>query len=175
MNTRALTVITLLGSLFAPVAAARVQAQGEVPAPSKPVAAPPSPTANVAEPINIRLDLTISMMDAKGGLLLPAKTATLHVVHGDSGRIRMQNGTNDMLSYLNVDATPSLVDRERERIRVNVSLEYHPRPEEGNPTFTVNERLSAVVPSGKQMIVSQTTDPGADRQVRVELKATILK
>src|SRR5688572_13151758 len=134
MYKQALIAIGVLVALFLPDTAATLRAQGEVPAPSKPAAAPPAPTPNVAEPMNIRLDLTISTLDAKGGLLLPAKTATLHVVHGESGRIRMQNGTNDMLSYLNVDATPSVVDRERERIRVHVSLEYHPRPEEGHPT-----------------------------------------
>jgi hypothetical protein len=35
--------------------------------------------------------------------------------------------------------------------------------------------VSAVLEDGKPLVVSQTADPASDRQVKVELKATILK
>jgi hypothetical protein len=133
---------------------------------------------------NIRLDLTISVTDQRGAALLPAKTATIHVVDRDNGRIRMGRSANSAPTpdaafvttpVLNVDANPMVMPTGR--VRVNLSFEYRaggPEADKLEPIH-INERLSAIVEDGKPMVVSQTTDPASDRNVKVELKATILK
>ena len=174
MKKRTLLTAVLLGAVLGSPAAAAQQPSGES---AKPAAAQPAPAQNAHDPVNVRLELTITIADAKG-IPIVAKSASLHVVDRDSGRIRMHNSHNsegpNLASMLNVDATPSLVARER--IRVNLSFEYTPVRQEGQAlSLGMNQRLSAVVESGKSVLISQTTEPGTDRQVRVELKATILK
>jgi hypothetical protein len=39
----------------------------------------------------------------------------------------------------------------------------------------ISESLTVILEDGKPLVVSQSADPGSDRKVRVEIKATILK
>lgn len=178
MNRRRLIVTALSGVLLVPTTGATQQPAGEpVPPPKGP--AMMLPTHNAHDPVNIRLDLTISTTDAKGAAATPAKVATLHVVDRDNGRIRMvagnpQRDTAHASGILNVDAAPVIVARDR--VRVTLSLEFRSAPEGQEATaLSINERVVAALENGKPMVVSQTTDPTSERQVRVELKATILK
>jgi hypothetical protein len=129
------------------------------------------------EMANVRLELTISVLDAKGGAVVPVKSVTLHVVDRDTGRIRMGRSnpaTPDNSPMLSVDASPHIYGSGR--IRVNLTFEYHPASDaKAVDPLHVNERLSAVLDDGKLVVISQTGDPATDRQVKVELKATILK
>jgi hypothetical protein len=146
--------------------------------------APQAPTRQSGDPANIRLDLTISVTDLRGAALVPAKTATLHVVDRDHARIRVgetatstpapANLVMPPTPVLNIDANPHVTGSGR--IRVNLSFEYRPKADvdKGEPLH-VNERVSAVLDDGKPLVISQTTDPSADRIVKVELKATILR
>jgi hypothetical protein len=40
---------------------------------------------------------------------------------------------------------------------------------------SLNERISVIVQDGKPMVISQAADPGSDRKITVELRATIAK
>src|SRR5688572_17412910 len=178
MKRRELFSVAIIGAcLVATAGAAQEPARDTAPQSKSATAAPPSHNAH--DPVNIRLDLTITTMDGKGGTAGPAKVATLYVIDRDNGRIRMVAGNPALDSahvpgILNVDAAPVIVARDR--VRVTLSLEFRGSTlgQEGM-TLTVNERVVASLDSGKPLVVSQTTDPTSDRQVRVELKATILK
>lgn len=149
-----------------------------------PPPAQPAPAPRPMAEANIRLDLTISITDQRGTALLPAKTATIHVVDRDNGRIRMGRSANTTpitdvavipTPVLNVDAQPIVMPGGR--VRVNLSLEYRPGGPEADKLepIHINERVSAIVDDGKPIVISQTTDPASERVVKVELKATILK
>lgn len=177
MTKRALVVAGVIGAFLMP-AAGGAQEPREAASQSKSAVTSP-PAHNAHDPVNIRLDLTITTTDGKGGTVGPAKVATLHVVDRDNGRIRMVAGNPALDSalasgVLNVDAAPVIVTRDR--VRVTLSLEFRSAPEGRVDTaVSVNERVVAALESGKPMVVAQTPDPASDRQVRVELKATILK
>jgi hypothetical protein len=188
MLKRTLIALAAVAATAAPI----VQAQDR-PAPadgaSLQAAPPPAQPAAAPRPLmgeaNIRLELTISVTDPRGAALLPAKTATIHVVDRDNGRIRMGRSANSTPTadaafaattpVLNVDANPMVMMNGR--VRVNLSFEYRPGGPEADKleAIHINERLSAVVEDGKPMVVSLTTDPASDRTVKVELKATIVK
>ena len=81
---------------------------------------------------------------------------------------------------INVDARPSIIQKEPHRISLNLGLEYIPRAEGRQEEMTPgmaswSERLSLILESGKSMIVSQAADPTSDRKITVEVTATILK
>jgi hypothetical protein len=177
MNRRELVIVGMIAALLVPTPGDAQEGREAAPQ-SKPATAA-APTHNAHDPVNIRLDLTITTTDAKGGTAAPAKVATLHVVDRDNGRIRMVAGNPALdaahvAGILNVDAAPVIVARDR--VRVTLSLEFRgSTPGHEGMTLTVNERVVASLDSGKALVVSQTTDPTSDRQVRVELKATILK
>ena len=179
MKRRGFVVLALVGALLVTSAGATQQTAGQAAPQPKPASAAPPPAHDAHDPVNIRLDLTIATTDAKGAAAAPAKVATLHVIDRDNGRIRMVAGNPARDSahasgILNVDAAPVIVARDR--VRVTLSLEFRSAPEGQEATaLSVNERVVAALESGKPMVVSQTTDPTSERQVRVELKATILK
>jgi hypothetical protein len=187
MTKRILVVAAMALTLVSPAAAGQQQhadtAQTAQASTERSQAAQ-QPQQNPVEAVNIRLDLTISVTDARGVTVGPAKSASLHVVNRDNGRIRMGRLANvgeanmvvaRMPPVLNVDATPWILSAGR--VRVSLSFEYSPGHSEGDKgePIHINERLSAILDDGKPVVVSQTADPASDRQVKVELKATILK
>ena len=156
------------------------QGRGEQPAPAK---AEPKPVKEpVGQPVNIKLEITIT--DQAGSE--PAKKAvTMLLADRTVGSIR-SNGTQRIPSEgnypvsINVDATPTILTDGN--IRLNLGLEYQPRPSAGpsdQPLISrmsqLNERLSIIVQDGKPLMISQAADPGSDRRITVELKATVLK
>lgn len=171
-----------------------LSAQEPKPAPQTPQKTEPqseSAARKENQPINVRVDLTITDQIGPGE---PGKrTVSMIVADGHDGSVRSGGsvmvegntasavqvpGSNRINVTLNVDAHPIVLSDNR--IRLRLSLEYAPRPEtqnaasrEGRPHLI--ERLTLIVTPGKPMVISQASDPTSDRKIVVELLATILK
>jgi hypothetical protein len=159
---------------------------GPTPAPT-PSAPAPDTRVNVREgqPVNVRVDLTIT--DQRGGNPLFKKTVTVVTADGMGGFIRSTARYASIGDVpLNVDTQPRLLADGK--IRVNVNLQYDlpaivdsadTRNEErraGPLTKTsIHENLSLVLENGKPIVAAQSADPVGDRQVMIEVKATILR
>ena len=114
-------------------------------------------------------------------------TGTVSLITSDAtwGRINAR-AQGPVATTLNVDARPVIEqDSKREptnRIRLDLSVEYQPIrtsaddpfPPGARPT-NLNQSLSIVLTSGVPIVVSQAADPLTDRQVIVEVKATVMK
>src|SRR5262249_22120098 len=106
---------------------------------------------------------------------------------GDSftGQIRSQSDVFGIMGGvpLNIDTSPELLADGK--IRLNFSLQYDwPAPlaetERNPPRGTVmktamHDTATMIVESGKPMVVAESADPIGDRQVTVEVKATVLR
>jgi hypothetical protein len=153
------------------------QQQKQTPPPAE-QATTATPREPAGQPVNVKLELTITDQTAPGE---PAKkTLTMIVADRAIGNIR--SFANNVRATLNVDATPQLLPNGN--IRVALGLEYNPvragsPGPEANPSnvggSTLNERITLVFENGKPLIVSQAADPVSDRKISVEVKATILK
>ena len=140
--------------------------------------APPAPRRE-GQPINVKVEVTIT--DQGGGTQPLKKTVT--VVTGDhmSGFIRsVANYTSIGSVPLNVDIEPQMLTDSR--IRVHVNLQYTlPATPQGSATGNVlrtteiHENLALILENGKPLIVAQSADPVGDRQVTIEVKATVLR
>ena len=175
---------------------ALVAQQKPAPSPARPATAPQQPTAAErppqpaparapeGQPVNIRLEITITDQAGPGE---PAKkTITMVVADRSNGGIR-SSGTQAVTSSglapvsINVDAYPTIL--KEGSIRLQLGLEYQPRPTQDpaqsavppSRMSTLNERISVIVQDGKPMVISQAADPGSDRKITVELRATIAK
>jgi hypothetical protein len=177
------------------VSGATVDAQAKAPAPaaSKPSPAKPDPAAKpapaeVALPVNIRIEVNIT--DQTGSNPGAKKVVTMIVADRQSNSIRssasvpVKNSASPTPSYrnvtINVDARPSIIQKDPNKIMVSFGLEYSPKsrsePEEMEPGMaSINERLGLILESGKPLIVSQAADPTSDRKITVEVTATILR
>lgn len=146
--------------------------QAQAPAAPKPAEAPApaQPARNVAQLVNVRLDLTVT--EQRDGTALAPRTVTMLIADRESGRVRTGGGN----AMLNVDARPELM--RDGRIRVWLSLEYRRQTDEGDkvPPALLTESLACILEDGKLLVVSQSADPtSAHTSVRVEVKATISK
>jgi hypothetical protein len=168
----------------APASGQPPRASTPTPAPAPAAATPAAPAPRRAgQPVNVKIDVTIS--DQASGTA-PALKKTVSVVTGDgmSGFIRSE------ANYSNIGGVPLNVDTEPEiladgKIRVRVNLQYDlpggtTAVEPGNVAGRLNktlirENLSLVLESGKPLVAAQSADPVGDRQVTIEVKATILR
>jgi hypothetical protein len=162
-------------------------APATAPRPEQPAAQ--RPAEPVGQPLNIRLELTITDQAGPGEPV--RKQVTMLVADGQNANVRTSGHqrvsaagavpAGDFPISINVDARP-LILRDGS-IRLNLGLEYQPRPNPGQPDAAVqaaqmsalNERIGLIVQDGKPLVISQASDPGSDRKVTVELRATILK
>jgi hypothetical protein len=189
------SIAALLGiCLLVPVAGAaahqgaapQAQPAGQKPKPSptqtEPPEAPGAPALSQripAQAVNMRLELTIT--DQRGAAPATPKTVTMLVADRYLGRIRTSGNVRVGGGYqpisLNVDAQPELL--KDGRIRVQVTLEYRAQTTEGtqeeNQPNNLSESFNVILDDGKAMLVSQSADPGSDRRVKVEMKATLVK
>jgi hypothetical protein len=201
MTTRTLVltvafVAATAGSMLAQTApAAPRQAPGargaappaETPRPrvaGAPEPAPPS-TAVVPErrregqPINVKVDLTLT--DQRGGSPAIKRTVTVLAADGYTGSIRTQSQVIAVGPVpLNVDASPTLLADGKIRVAINLQYDWPAPTETSSPRGTVvstslHDQLMMILETGKPMIVAQSADPVGERQVTVEVKATILK
>lgn len=197
--------MTLTLCAFA-VSGALVGAQAPAPqsqaATTKPAQAAPAVAKTPPEPpplaVNIKIEVAIT--DQAGSN--PAAKKVVTMIASDRNNVNVRSSASVPVrtslpgsapgsplpqSYtyktvqINVDARPSIVQKEGNKIALNFGLEYLPTTrlsaqEEGEPGLTSwNERLSVILESGKPMVVSQAADPTSDRKITVEVTATILK
>lgn len=152
-----------------------------VPPPAKPTPAAQAKPAPEPprQPINVKIEVTISDQTGKTAAMKKMVTA----VAGDSrpARVRAQVDVQGLPSgMLNLDVTPAILPNGR--ILTSLALEYT-LPQSGEPPSSgprqvltrIQENLSVNLDDGKPLVVSQSADPVSDRQVTVEVKATILK
>lgn len=188
--------------LMASVAAAQEKKPEKVDvketAPAKP-APEPAPL-----PVNIKIEVSITDQSGSG---TPAKKV-VSMIAGDRQSTNIRSSasvpvpttvmtkppgatdsapaTVQMQSYtyrtvtINVDARPSIVQKEPNRISLSLGLEYIPQTEARQESMAPGmaswkESLWLILESGKPMIVSQAADPTSDRKITVEVTATILK
>lgn len=140
----------------------------------KPAAQTQEP-AVLGQPVNIKLDLTITDHTGPGDPI--RKTVTLVIADRASGSIRSSGSVRGQgRVQINVDARPQIL--QSGSIRVMLGMEYNPRlTGNDNPTesSSLNEQLGVVLQPGKPLIVSQAADPASDRKITVELTATLLR
>jgi hypothetical protein len=79
-----------------------------------------------------------------------------------------------------VDASPTLLADGKIRLAINLQYDWPAPTEPGGPRGTVtstslHDQLMLILESGKSIIAAQSADPVGDRQVTVDVKATILK
>jgi hypothetical protein len=165
------------------------RARGTVPPPAEPRMAIPPPAAPAAaaerrregQPVNIKVDLTLT--DQRGGAQPIKRTVTVLAADGYTGSIRTMSQVYDpttppMTVPLNVDASPTLLADGKVRLGINLQYDW-PGPAERVRGQVVNtslhDQLMLILENGKPTIVAQSADPIGDRQVTVEVKATILK
>jgi hypothetical protein len=175
-----LTIALLVGS------GAAAQQPGQTSPTPPPQAKPAPPTEQPAtrpepagQPLNIRVEFTIT--EEVGGAAPAKKLVTLTVADRQNSYVRSGGDVRVGERYrnvnINVDARPTIL---REGlVRLDVTLEYRPQATggaTGEPAlWGISERVGVILDSGKPLIISQAFDPTSDRRMTVELKATILK
>jgi hypothetical protein len=185
MMLRQIPVLILGVALFASTAAA----QAPPPSPPNPPQAPASPAVPPApptppapprrgQPINVRVEVTIT--DQRGTAAPMKKMVSVIVADQQSGMVRSESLIPSMGTIpLHVDASPEILSDGKIRLRFGLSydlpMENQPTPAERVAKTSVRENLSLILESGKPMLVTQSADPVGDRQVMVEVKATVLK
>ena len=179
-------ILTLAGALSQSPAATRPQATA--PAETAPKAEPARAAEPPALPVNIKIEVSIT---DQTGTNPPAKKI-VSMIAGDRQNTFIRSSasmpvrqvpTNNFISRnvtINVDARPTILQKEPTKIMLTFGLEYLPKTTSGQEEMepgmaTLNERLGLILESGKSMMVSQAADPTSDRKITVEVTATILK
>jgi hypothetical protein len=148
-------------------------------APATPAPPPsPPPPQRKGQPINVRVEVVIT--DQRGNVAPIKKTVSLIVGDQQNGMIRSEAfvpGAGGAVP-LHVDASPELLQDGKIRLRLNLAYDL-PRAEQAGERdpfkMSIRENLSFIIENGKPMLVTQSADPVGDRQVVVEVKATVLK
>ena len=141
------------------------------------------PPRREGQPINVRVDVTIT--DQRAGATSMKKTVSIVTAESMSGRIRSQ------AEYSGIGVVPLNVDTETHlladgKIRLMVNLQYDLPAERAAPITEqtvvatlrktmIQENLVVILESGKPLVVAQSADPVGDRQVTIEVKATVLR
>ena len=145
-----------------------------------PAAAPERPRRE-GQPVNVKVDLTLT--DQRGGAQPVKRTLTVLAADGYTGSIRTMSQVFDVVAGLNVplnvDASPTLIADGKIRLSINLQYDW-PGPAENRVrgqviNTSLHDQLMFILENGKSMIVAQSADPIGDRQVTVEVKATVLR
>ena len=191
MTARALLVAAAL-SIAAPVFASALQppppakppAAAKPPAGTPDAAVPPGPPAvprHPGQPVNVKVDVTIT--DQRGESAPVRKTVSVVVADDMAGYIRTEARAMGIGSVpLNVDAAPTILPDGKINLRLNLQYDL-PAPKEaladpktGTISATsIHESLSVILASGQSLLAAQSSDPIGDRQVTVEVKATVMR
>lgn len=146
------------------------------------VPAPPVPKVS-GQSVNVKVEFVIT--DQRDGAAPVKKTVSATVADGNLGSIRASSTSGPSASSfqtnvpLNIDATPTLLADGK--IRLQFTLQYEvPGPAEassrtGFSQTSLRNSMTLILESGKGMQASQSADPTGDRQVKVDVTATILK
>lgn len=175
-----------------PSSAQAPRARTPQPIPSTAPAAPtPAPPATLirreGQAVNVKVEFTLT--DQRTGGAAPVKrTVSMVVADGRTGQIRSVSeviGISGGNVPLNIDASPELLADGKIRLGFNLQydwpapLEQSDRggaPARGTVTKTaMHDSATLIVESGKSMVAAQSADPIGDRQVMVEVKATVLR
>jgi hypothetical protein len=203
MTTRMLAIALVFAAATSTLAQGRSQQAVRAPRPAdqrpgEPATAPapasgagaPAPQVIVAprregQPVNVKVDVTIT--DQRGNAAAIKRTVSVVVADGRNGMIRSQSSVYAVGDVpLNIDVEPTILSDSK--IRVGFNLQYDwPAPFETPadkarelPRGTViktalHDNVALILESGKPMIAAQSADPIGDRQVTVEVKATVLR
>ena len=180
---------TLAQPTPAPAQAPRVVAPAPRPGAEQTVPAPTTIAVTPrrqGQPLNVKVDFVIT--DQRGGSAAIKRTLTLIIADEHTGSIRSQSNVYLVGDVpLNVDASPSLLAEGKIRLGFNLQYDW-PAPTEGLPTnpasglprgtvikTALHDSVSLILESGKPVVAAQSADPIGDRQVTVEVKATILR
>jgi hypothetical protein len=145
-----------------------------------PAAAPaPERPRREGQPVNIKVDLTLT--DQRAGAQPIKRTITVLAADGYTGSIRTSSQVVQVgVVPLNVDASPTLIADGKIRLQLGLQYDWPAPAEAAGARGTVvstslHDQLMMILENGKGMIVAQSADPVGDRQVTVEVKATILR
>jgi hypothetical protein len=128
-----------------------------------------APERHTGQAVNVRIDLTIT--EQREGLAPTPKTITMMIADRDRGQIR-SGGSNEQM--LNVDAHPEIV--QNGRVRVYLTFDYRaPRTDTDKAPPMLTQSLSSILDDGKPLMISQWTEAGSSRTVKVELTADVQK
>src|SRR5205814_6819792 len=150
---------------------------GQPAAPSVAIAPPPPPPRE-GQPVNIKVELTITDQHAGAA---PAKKALSAVIgDGQGGFVRSSSMVGGPLGEvpLNVDVEPRILADGKIRLHFNLQYDLPSTPgaDVPRPTkTTIRESITLILENGKSLLAAQSADPVIDRQVTVEVKATILR
>jgi hypothetical protein len=199
MTTRSLTLTALLVAAIAGPALAQTppaptpqpgtapRGRGAAPSAEPRSTTPPASAAPAAaersrrdgQPINVKVDLTLT--DQRGGATPIKRTVTVLAADGYMGSIRTQSNVVQVgVVPLNVDASPTLLADGKIRVAINLQYDW-PAPADSSSargtvsSTSLHDQLMLILENGKSMVAAQSADPIGDRQVTVEVKATILK
>jgi len=149
---------------------------------------PLRPSETPGLPVNIKIEVSITDQTGSG---TPARKVVL-MIAGDrqntnirsSASVPVKSALSNNYNYrnvtINVDARPTIVQKEPNKVSLSLGLEYFPKSAGGQEEMeagmaSFSERLGLILESGKPMVVSQAADPTSDRKISVEVTATILK
>jgi hypothetical protein len=135
-------------------------------------ARPPADPFAGAQPVNIRLD--VSIVDQSATSASQPKTLMLMLADRSSNSVRAPFEDR----AVNIDAKPTIVDgRIRLSLTVVVNLRKVPDNSTGNTgSWSQTQMMTTMLDSGKPMVLMETTDPAFNnRKMTVEVKATVVK
>jgi hypothetical protein len=198
VNVRSLVLAALIAGavpLLAQPPSMAIPPPAQVPRGDQPVVAPVArtsvqPTASTprreGQPLNIKIDFTIT--DQRGGAPAIKRTVTVMVADAHTGSIRSQSAVFQVGDVpLNIDASPALLTDGKIRLGFNLQYDWPApleapatNPNQQPPRGTViktqlHDSVTLILESGKPMVAAQSADPIGDRQVTVEVKATVLR
>ena len=176
----------------APTPAQRPPTQQPPPATTPAPALPQAPAPRrEGQPVNIKVDVTIT--DQRGTAAAIKRSVSVVVGDGYGGMIRSQSEVAGIGSVpLNIDVEPTILADNKIRVTFNLQYDW-PAPVNRNDSSTagpaaevdvrrgsviktaIRDTVSLILENGKSMIAAQSADPIGDRQVSVEVKATILR
>ena len=141
----------------------------------KPTEAPTPPPEAPGQPANLKLDLTITDQTGPGDPL--RKVVTMVVADRGTGSIRSTGSVRTQgRVQINVDMQPQIL--KSGGIRLTLRLEYNPRTL-GNDSPTewssLHEQIQVVLEPGRPLVISRAADPASDREITVEVRATVMK
>jgi len=154
-------------------------------APGQRGATPPAPATprREGQPVNIKVEFTLS--DQRGGAAPVKRTVSVIVADSRGGFIRSSSDVVGVAGgvVLNIDANPELLADGKIRLGCNLQYDWPAPLEQADrslPRGTVmktvmHDSVSLILESGKPMVAAQSADPIGDRQVTVEVKATVLR
>jgi hypothetical protein len=160
---------------------ARTTVTPDTPAP------PPGGSRRTGQPINIKVEFTL--IDQRSGGTPVKRTVSIVVADAHTGQIRSQSDVFGIVGGvpLNIDTSPELLPDGKVRVGFNLQYDW-PAPLDQTSTATggspprgtvmktaMHDSASLILESGKSMVAAQSADPIGDRQVTVEVKATVLR